>query len=97
MQGANNLVAKVNTETGKFIIKIYVPPINEKNILYYADLFNYLTSRKFPVQKILQSKTGFITKFKNKPCVILNYIEGDHIYEVNNYFLKGVGKLSIEV
>lgn len=84
--GAGQTTALLFTTNGKCVLKYYENR-PEKHVLFEVKLFDYLLSQKYPIPKIIKNSAGeSVSHYKNKPLVILEYIEGEHCKNPNEIF-----------
>lgn len=84
--GKGQTTVLLETTQGKFVLKYYEDR-SEKHVQFEINLFAYLQTRNYPVPKIIQNTTGeFLSVYKNKPYLILEFIGGSHGTNPNESF-----------
>lgn len=69
----------LKTSKGKFVLRYYNNR-PEKSTLFELNLLKYLKAHKFPCALPIKNNQGkFIGLYKNRPFVVFEYIEGEHI------------------
>lgn len=71
---------------------------SKKSVLFEINLINYLIDKKYPLPTPFCNKYGqFIGIYKNKPYVLFNFVEGEHIENPNeiqqNQLIRKVAEL----
>jgi Ser/Thr protein kinase RdoA (MazF antagonist) len=73
----------LRTTKGKFVLRHYENR-SMNSVLFEVNLIKYLKDRNYPCPAILKAKNGRYARFHNeKPCVILEFVEGKHIQNPN--------------
>ncbi len=86
--GAGQTTVLLLTITGKYVLRYYENR-PQKHVLFEVNLFNYLHERKYPVPKVIKNSQGkFHGEYKGKPYIIIEYIEGEHGTNPNDFFDK---------
>lgn len=76
------------TTKGKYVLRYYEHRSKDW-VLFEIKLSNYLKMKKYPLPGILKNYLGkFISEYKNKPYVIMEYSPGKHYQNPNNSFNK---------
>lgn len=84
--GAGQTTLLLETSKGKFVLRYYENR-PQKHVLFEVKLFNYLRSNNYPVPAIIKNRLGdFSGTYKEKPYIILDFIEGEHGNNPNDFF-----------
>ncbi len=84
--GAGQTTALLLTTIGKFVLKYYENR-PDKHVLFEIQLFEYLLSQKYPIPAVIKNSKGeFLSHYKDKPFIILEYIDGEHSKNPNDLF-----------
>lgn len=95
--GAGQTTALLITTTGKYVLRYYENRA-EKHVLFEVNLFNYLREKQYPVPAIVKNLSDeFYGIYKNKPYIIIEYIEGEHLHNPNEVFNKDQVSKVVEV
>lgn len=74
------------TTKGKFIFKYYENR-TERYVLFELRLFRYLQNKGYPIPAVIRNSSGaFLSKYRGKPYVIIEYVDGEHAKNPNNSF-----------
>lgn len=67
------------TNTGKYVFRYYENR-SEESVLFESNLIKYLKDNKYPCPAPLgNNKGGFVGKYNEKPFVIFEFVEGEHL------------------
>lgn len=93
--GAGQTTVLLETTKGKTVLRYYENR-PEKHVTFEVSLFDYLQERSYPVPKVIGNKEGKLWGiYKNKPYVIIEYIDGNHCEDPNKSFdLEKVEKVT---
>lgn len=91
--GSINLLTKIKTTKGIYVIKIFLELENKYYLNYEIDLLNQLSKSNILVPKIIESNKGHTSKFKRNITIIMTFIEGNHSYKVTSSLLREMGSL----
>jgi homoserine kinase type II len=95
--GETQTTVLIETSKGKYILRSY-DNRTVKHVLFEVHLFNYLKNNCFPVPGIIKtSKGGYYGTYKDKPFIVIEYIEGEHLKNPNEYFDKAQVSNVIEI
>lgn len=84
--GAGQTTLLLETDRDRFVLRYYENRTNE-HVQFEVKLFNFLKSKNYPVPKILKNRAGeFSGIYKNKPYIIIEFIEGKHGKNPNDEF-----------
>lgn len=73
----------LQTTKGKFIFRYYENRPKE-SVLFEANLIKYLKDKKYACPAPLKNKNGkFVEIYNNKPLIIFEFVEGEHIENPN--------------
>ena len=93
LEGVENTNYKINTSKGVFILTIFEKRVKENEIPFFIELQNHLSNKKIKCPKPISDRTDkFINTFKNKPCVIMSFLEGKKIDIVTSQHCLQVGE-----
>jgi homoserine kinase type II len=82
-QGSIQTNLLLETNKGKFTFRYYENRAKE-SVLFESNLIKYLKERNYPCPALLKNKHGeFVGCYKQKPFVIFEFIEGEHLEEPN--------------
>jgi homoserine kinase type II len=84
--GAGQTTLLLETSTGKFVLRYYENrPL--KHVLFEVQLFSYLQDKKFPVPAVIKNRSGeFFSVYKEKPYIVIEFVEGEHGKNPNDFF-----------
>ena len=84
--GAGQTTLLLETSTGKFVLRYYENrPL--KHVLFEVQLFRYLLDKNFPVPTVIKNRLGeFFSVYKEKPYIFIEFIEGEHGKNPNDFF-----------
>jgi len=84
--GAGQTTLLAETTKGKYVLRYYENR-SEKHVQFEIKLFEYLRSKNFPVPAIIKNSAGeFLSTYKDKPYIIIDFIEGAHGKNPNDTF-----------
>lgn len=87
-KGAGQTTILLITSTGKFVLRYYENR-PESHVEFEVNLFNYLKSKRYPVPTIIKDMHNkSLGIHKNKPYIIIEYVEGEHCANPNSFFDK---------
>ena len=87
--GAGQTTLLLETSTGKFVLRYYENR-PQKHVSFEIQLFNYLRSKNFPVPAIVKNRSGeFSSIYNGKPYIIIEFVEGEHGKNPNDFFNSG--------
>ena len=74
----------IQTTTGVFVLKSYGR--SAESVRFEINLLNYLRKRAFPCPAPIKNRQGhYFGLFQQKPYVLFEYIEGQHIQDLNSH------------
>lgn len=84
--GAGQTTILLETNNGKFVLRYYENR-NEKHVQFEIQLFNFLRSKQYPVPAVIKNRSGeFLSWYKEKPYIIIEFIDGGHGKNPNDFF-----------
>ena len=84
--GAGQTTLLLETNKGKSVLRYYENRL-QKHVSFEVQLFNYLRDKNFPVPAIVKNRSGeFSSTYKEKPYIIIEFIEGEHGKNPNDFF-----------
>jgi len=95
-EGVENTNIKLITSRNKYVLR-YVEEKDVKQILFQTEVIDFLTLNNIKTPKIIKTKDkkDFII-YKNKPIVIFQFAEGNHIKKINKkLFVDIIKKISL--
>ena len=93
LEGIDNTNYKILTSNNYYILTIFEKRIQEKDLPFFINLQNHLAKKKFLNPKPIKNKEGkYISQIKNKPCVIMSFLEGSKTTKVSTNHCGQVGK-----
>jgi len=73
----------LQTTKGKFVFRYYENRLKD-SVLFESDLIKYLKDKKYPCPAQFKNKHGkFVGTYKEKPYIIFEFIEGEHLENPN--------------
>src|ERR1700753_785241 len=76
--GAGQTTILLETATGKSVLRYYENRSHE-HVEFEIKLFEYLREKSYPVPKVIKTSSGnSYGMYKDKPYLILEFIEGEH-------------------
>jgi homoserine kinase type II len=73
----------ITTTQGKLVLKVYLNRPTD-SVRFEANLVHYLRQRDFPCAGALRNKQGtWVSLYQDKPLIIFEYIEGQHVDSLN--------------
>ena len=92
-EGVENSNYKLVTSLGSYILTIFEKRVKEEDLPFFIELSNHLVQKKFMCPKPIKNKYGlYISKIKNKKCVINSFLKGDKVSFVNVNHCQQLGK-----
>ena len=93
LEGIDNTNYKILTSKNYYILTIFEKRIENDDLPFFINLQNHLAKKKFLNPKPIKSKSGkCINQIKNKPCVIMSFLEGSKTTEPTINHCSQVGK-----
>ena len=94
-QGTVQTVYFLNTSQGKFVFKYY-DDRSSGYVLFESDLIEFLTKKNYPcAPQIANNLEEFIGVYNEKPFLIFNLVEGEHLSTPNDsQYRQLVGKIA---
>lgn len=84
--GAGQTTLLLETSKGKFVLRYYENR-TDAHVDFEVQLFNFLRSKNYPVPAIIRNRSGnFSSKYNNKSYIIIEFVEGDHGKNPNDFF-----------
>ncbi|MDE1924962.1 MAG: phosphotransferase [Patescibacteria group bacterium] len=84
--GAGQTTLLLETGKGEFVLRYYENR-TDAHVDFEVELFNFLHSKNYPVPAIIKNRSGeFLSKYENKPYIIIEFIEGEHGKNPNDFF-----------
>lgn len=84
--GAGQTTLLLETDKDKFVLRYYENR-TDKHVDFEVQLFNFLRSKDYPVPAIIKNRSGeFSSAYKEKPYIIIEFIEGEHGNNPNDFF-----------
>lgn len=84
--GAGQTTLLLETDKGKFVLRYYENR-TDAYVDFEVQLFNFLRSKDYPVPAIIKNRSGeFSSTYKEKPYIIIEFIEGEHGKNPNDFF-----------
>ncbi|MCJ8006051.1 homoserine kinase [Lederbergia wuyishanensis] len=88
---------KVQTTEGHFVFRYYENR-SIQSVLFETNFLNYLKNHNFPCPKPFLDRDGsFVGKYKQKPYVVFEYMEGEHLKAPNEHQQAQLIKLAAEL
>ena len=90
----------LKTDKNRYVLRYYKQGRSLNSVLFEINLINYLKRKKYPCPSVFKNSHGnFIGLFNNKPYVIFEFIEGEHLEKPNkkqtNELIKKIAELQI--
>lgn len=86
--GAGQTTVLLKTSEGKFVLRYYENR-SEKHVAFEVQLFNFLLGSNYPIPAIIKNCEGnFSSTYKEKPLIIIEFIEGEHGKNPNDSFQR---------
>ncbi|MDP2598203.1 MAG: homoserine kinase [Candidatus Liptonbacteria bacterium] len=87
--GVGQTTILIETTKGKFVLRYYENR-SPKHVLFEVRLFNYLRNKNYPVPAIIKNRRGgFSGKYNGKPYIIIEFVDGRHCKNPNDFFDSG--------
>src|SRR6266404_6668045 len=84
--GATQTTLLLETDKGKFALRYYENR-SDRHVDFEIRLFNFLRSKRYPVPAVIQNRSGeFASKYKERPYIIIEFVEGEHGKNPNDVF-----------
>lgn len=84
--GAGQTTLLLETSKGKFVLRYYENR-TDAHVDFEVQLFNFLRNKNYPVPAIIKNRSNkFSSKYKDKPYIIIEFIEGEHGKNPNDFF-----------
>jgi len=75
---------RLQTTTGDYVFRYYEQCRSQDSVLFEVHLMRYLKQRHYPCPAPFNNKSGQIVGlYNNRPYVIFEFIEGDHLENPN--------------
>lgn len=86
--GAGQTTVLLNTDKGKFVLRYYENR-SEEHVAFEVHLFNFLQESDYPIPAIIKDRDdNFFGIYKEKPFIIIEFIEGEHVENPNDSFQR---------
>ena len=93
IQGVENSNYFLKGKKDTYILTIFEKRTNKEDIPFFMDLMYHLNSNNIPCPKPIKDKNGNIIKqIKNKPFIIISFLEGKSIINPENHHIKELGE-----
>jgi Ser/Thr protein kinase RdoA (MazF antagonist) len=84
--GAGQTTILLETDKGKFVLRYYENR-TDKHVQFEVKLFDFLRSKSYPVPLVIKNSSDeFSSKYKGKPYIIIEFVEGVHGKNPNDSF-----------
>lgn len=84
--GAGQTTILLETTTGKFVLRYYENR-SQDHVDFEVRLFEFLEGKEYPVPKVIATSSGQPSGvYKNKPYIVLEFVEGEHGKNPNEEF-----------
>jgi homoserine kinase type II len=95
--GAGQTTVLISTTQGKYVLRYYENR-PEQHTLFEVNLFNYLNEQNYPAPQVIKDKDNNQHGiYKEKPYILIEYIEGKHTTDPNKELNKLEAEKIIEV
>lgn len=85
-QGAGQTTVLLETNRGKCVLRYYKNR-SIKHVLFEVRLFDFLRGKDYPVPSVIKNNLGkFVSEYKSKPYLIIEFVDGEHIENPNIFF-----------
>ncbi len=94
IEGIENSNYKIITNQNKYILTIFEKRVKTKDIPFFIDLQNHLSSNVFKCPLPIKNKSGnIINEIKDKKAILISYLEGKKIIKPSTDNCFQVGKM----
>lgn len=94
LEGIENTNYKLETSRKNYILTIFEKRVKTKDLPFFINLKNHLFNKNFNCPQPIKNKSGKnINLINNKSCVLISYLEGKKILNVNSDHCNQVGKI----
>ena len=84
--GAGQTTRMLETSQGKFVLRYYENR-TEAHVEFEVQLLNFLRSSDYPIPAPIKNLSGeFVGKYRGKPYIVIEFIEGEHCQDPNDCF-----------
>ena len=91
--GITNTNYFLNTTKGKYVLTIF-EDVKKSKVINYLKLMNFFSSEGLCAPEIMLTKSGdLLTTIKNKPCSIMQKLNGATVEKTNIDICRSLGKL----
>ena len=91
-EGVENSNFKIVTTLNTFILTIFEKRISSDELPFFVKLMNHLSLKQYQCPKpIADTKGKYILSIKNKPCIIVTFINGKWVRRIQNTHCKQLG------
>ena len=91
-EGVENTNFKIFTSRGTFILTIFEKRVSSTDLPFFIALMNYLNSKEYKCPKpIASNQDKYILNLKDKPCMIVSFIEGSWVKNIRNTHCQQLG------
>ena len=91
-EGVENSNYRIKTSKGKYILTIFEKRVIKSELPFFIGLMNHLSKKRFKCPKPIKDRHGnYIRELKNKPCLIVSFIEGGWVKNINNNHCQQLG------
>lgn len=75
----------LQTAKGKFVFRYYRQGRSKDSVLFEVNLIKYLKKKKYPCPNVFKNKQGkLIGIYNKKPYAVFEFIEGEHLKNLDN-------------
>jgi len=94
-EGIDNTNFLLETESGRYILTLFERRVKREELPYYIGLMAHLEAKGIHCPKPVADKSGQMFRdIKGKPAVILTFLHGEGVHEVQTAHLPLVGELA---
>lgn len=91
-EGVENTNYRLDTERERFILTIFEKRVNKNDLPFFMEVHEHLSRKNFVCPKPVKTKNHTILNtIKNKPCVIISFLDGKSKKRLQNEDLKELG------
>jgi len=91
--GIQNTNYFIETEKGRFVLTIFEASINRDDLPFFLDAIKHLHEKGIPCPIALETSKGQnLLYLKNKPSILVPFLEGRHIEEITVEHCSEIGK-----
>ena len=94
LEGIENTNYKISTSKKNYILTIFEKRVSAKDLPFFINLKNHLVKKKFSCPKPISNKKNItLSILKNKPCLLVSFLEGSKVKNVTNNHCEQVGEI----